>query len=1040
MRTHTTRLFAAALTAALTAGLTVVTGTAAIAETLPGITIPAPAHMTPPDENVFAAGTGVQTYDSAKADIRWQSLIDGRVAVRPACGSKGRGVYSGDTLACAGDSGTVTAYEVYGFKAGTTVRLPRPVGHQWALAHSATQVLSYAPTSSGDGVTLHLLGLNPATTANRAVALPGKMASRPEVLDFDDEGAFVTYSDGEKLVGGLVDFARAEMIPIPLYLGLSGRPDVSLSADWIIQYDDTTLTDVHLVSRRDGVTTRKVPLAKPEWSRSGEVRIVGDWLVAGFDGSPATWPLVGTSLADGEQRTLLSLATSQLVQGRDGALYAVGGADSSRWGVQRITLDGSGAPSTERVIATPPRPAERKSLSLAHGQVALTQYDGRAVTLQGFDVSLSTPPIVTPDPVWTCEPAWSETLCPQPNDGTTSKADEWPHSTGDGRMVSLAVGDDGMTCSSCVVLAHIKEAKPGGAMRTVRLKSSARLKAIRIISASGRYVHFIAMENYEYRSVVADIETGNVLRISGSSRESLWAGKLWTAGDSEDSISALDLATGQTSAQVDLGMACPAESLEVVGDWALATCRHGQDGHIFNRRTKIAVAFSRPNGGVMPRLGDGFVVYPIVGVPADSLELVNVRSGAAVRTRLTDSLALPNSGQGWTVDRFGTGVGWVSKDQTVHVVGVGGASSPLAVTDAITGTEVDGPAANPWRGSWRLSKPAASWAFTVTSTASGARVRTITGGEARGLIEVVWDGRDTTGAWVRNGAYTWELTASPGDGQGAALIVGGTSTAKGVTPGKRDHAASGGVPDGRDDLLALTSGGSMDFWHGTGTGRVSGKTAGAGWGKTADAAVPFGDVNADRCKDVLVRMSSGELRTYKPGCGKPLTPSVAYTKAGSGFGGMNVMTSPGDLTGDGRADLVARNGDSLYLYAGKAGGTVASGVKFGSGWSPFTHIVGVGDLNNDGNGDLIARKSDGSLYRYDGAGAGRLKAGVKIKSGWGASYTTLVGVGDLDGDGKPDLVARDRAGLLFRMSGDGRGSFGTAVQIGTGWGSFAGLH
>lgn len=170
-----------------------------------------------------------------------------------------------------------------------------------------------------------------------------------------------------------------------------------------------------------------------------------------------------------------------------------------------------------------------------------------------------------------------------------------------------------------------------------------------------------------------------------------------------------------------------------------------------------------------------------------------------------------------------------------------------------------------------------------------------------------------------------------------------------------------------------------------------------------------------------------------------LRPSDPYTKAGSGFGGMNVLTPPGDLAGDGRADLVTRNGDSLYLYAGKAGGTLATGVKFGSGWSAFTHVVGTGDLDGDRIGDLVARKSDGSLYRYSGAGGGRLKAGVKIKSGWGASYPSVVGVGDLDSDAKRDLVVRDKAGLLFRISGDGTGSFGSAVQIGTGWGSFKGL-
>lgn len=125
-----------------------------------------------------------------------------------------------------------------------------------------------------------------------------------------------------------------------------------------------------------------------------------------------------------------------------------------------------------------------------------------------------------------------------------------------------------------------------------------------------------------------------------------------------------------------------------------------------------------------------------------------------------------------------------------------------------------------------------------------------------------------------------------------------------------------GAIDGVGDLLTLSSSGVLAFQHGTRTGVFSGATAGSGW-STSAAAVPFGDLNGDRCNDVLVRMPNGELRAYKPGCAKALTPTSAYTSLGTVWNQFNVLTSPGDMTGDGRPDLVARQaatGD-IYLYA-----------------------------------------------------------------------------------------------------------------------------
>lgn len=44
-----------------------------------------------------------------------------------------------------------------------------------------------------------------------------------------------------------------------------------------------------------------------------------------------------------------------------------------------------------------------------------------------------------------------------------------------------------------------------------------------------------------------------------------------------------------------------------------------------------------------------------------------------------------------------------------------------------------------------------------------------------------------------------------------------------------------------------------------------------------------------------------------------------------------------------------------------------------------------------------------------------------------------MGVGDITGDGKADLVARDGSGNLFRHNGTGIGTFAGRVRIGAGW-------
>ncbi|MEO6088532.1 MAG: LamG-like jellyroll fold domain-containing protein [Umezawaea sp.] len=104
-------------------------------------------------------------------------------------------------------------------------------------------------------------------------------------------------------------------------------------------------------------------------------------------------------------------------------------------------------------------------------------------------------------------------------------------------------------------------------------------------------------------------------------------------------------------------------------------------------------------------------------------------------------------------------------------------------------------------------------------------------------------------------------------------------------------------------------------------------------------------------------------------------------------------------------------------------------------------LVGTGDWDNDGHPDVLTRDGDGYLYLLPAEGQ---KVGNRVLLGSGWSDFTIAGVADWDGDGKRDIVARhDPSGELFLYPGDATRAVPSQprVLIGVGFGGygFAGL-
>ncbi|WP_327306225.1 VCBS repeat-containing protein [Streptomyces sp. NBC_01298] len=158
---------------------------------------------------------------------------------------------------------------------------------------------------------------------------------------------------------------------------------------------------------------------------------------------------------------------------------------------------------------------------------------------------------------------------------------------------------------------------------------------------------------------------------------------------------------------------------------------------------------------------------------------------------------------------------------------------------------------------------------------------------------------------------------------------------------------------------------------------LNGDYKGLGWGSYNTLVAP-GDLSNDGTGDLLGRDGSGNLYLFQ---GNGVGGTQNKIKIGGGWGVYNKLTGAGDLTGDGRADLLARDGSgNLYLYAGTGvpSAPFKSRVRVGYGYEGYKQLVVTGDLTGDGRAELLATDSAGVLWRYDSYSTGKLKSRVKI--------------------------------------------------------------
>jgi stage II sporulation protein D len=178
--------------------------------------------------------------------------------------------------------------------------------------------------------------------------------------------------------------------------------------------------------------------------------------------------------------------------------------------------------------------------------------------------------------------------------------------------------------------------------------------------------------------------------------------------------------------------------------------------------------------------------------------------------------------------------------------------------------------------------------------------------------------------------------------------------------------------------------------------------------------------------DLLLITRGGELRRY------PISTKAlgAGETLDSGFGSFTHVLNAGDWNGDGYADVVARTSrQRLVLYRGTSTGSFSTGVDLGV-VSKHRYLSGVGDLNGDRFPDLMAITSGGVASMIYGNGATGVKAVTTVAGSWSRA-DWLRGAGDFNADGRLDVITRSGSNLYVHLRT--ANGFAARKLIGTGF-------
>ncbi|MFE5631719.1 FG-GAP repeat domain-containing protein [Streptomyces sp. NPDC056543] len=620
-----------------------------------------------------------------------------------------------------------------------------------------------------------------------------------------------------------------------------------------------------------------------------------------------------------------------------------------------------------------------------------------------------------------------------PADGSAPKelSSAFPlQGTGSGNLVGMRVGDD----------AKLVDISDGRLLTSVFLGPRGLLREY--VGAAGQALFTTSDNGSGGRDLFIHTSGGGEAPVTGlpagAAGTAVRAGTAdhglltYSTGTGEETkrfLGLVDLATGAVTETYALP--APAASGDIAVSkthvaWVELTATYKATVIVFNRSTGLKQSF--PLGDQWASelevglVGD-WVTYGERGAlrngapgPLNALTARNLTDGKTTRKlldHLTSAAAAPDGTQ---VVRGGT----IAQGEGLYRVAPGADGVPAATLVASTGeptrltlVEHNVPStinldADGGRVPlvWRLSRGQAEVKVTLRHTRTGkTTVAYLYDQPDSPVYAFDWAGDLDWARSAYNGDYTWALSAKPLNGIGPDLASSGTfKVVRKAAPHDFDD-------NGSPDVLLRDSSGRLvrvDSYYSpyANSGQLveaERKVVGSGW-NIYDQIEAVGNVGGASAGDIVARDKAGVLWLY---LGKGDGAFAGRTKIGAGWGVYNKIAAGSDLNGDGRPDLLATDaGGALYLYKGTGDwrAPFSARVKVGAGWGIYNQLTAVGNIAGTAAGDLVARDKAGVLWLYQGRGNGTFAARTRIGAGWNA-YTHLVGVGDANRDGRPDLFA-----------------------------------